>query len=72
MSIPVHPSKALQFFDVVGRLKTLKRTGWVNNRKFDKKSFKLQNMIYFMYRLGSNYPLLELYTACDAIIRVIN
>ena len=27
----VAPSKALQFFNVVGKLKTLKRTGWVNH-----------------------------------------
>jgi 5'-deoxynucleotidase YfbR-like HD superfamily hydrolase len=27
----VDPFKALKFFEVVGKLKTLKRTGWVHN-----------------------------------------
>eukprot|EP01035_Chromulina_nebulosa_P021095 gene21095-27337_t len=31
MSEPINPNKALSFFHVVGKLKTLKRTGWVNN-----------------------------------------
>ena len=28
----LEPSKAMQFFSVIGQLKTLKRTGWVNHR----------------------------------------
>lgn len=28
---PLRPSSALQFMRVVGQLKTLKRTGWVNH-----------------------------------------
>jgi hypothetical protein len=29
----VEPRNALNFFNIVGKLKTLKRTGWVNNGK---------------------------------------
>eukprot|EP01033_Poteriospumella_lacustris_P001582 gene1582-1147_t len=31
MSSPIEPAKAVNFFNVLGKLKTLKRTGWVNN-----------------------------------------
>jgi hypothetical protein len=31
----IDPTKAVNFFNVIGRLKTLKRTGWVNNSKSD-------------------------------------
>ena len=31
MNPPVSPSNALEFFRLVGKLKTTKRTGWVNN-----------------------------------------
>jgi putative hydrolases of HD superfamily len=30
-SAPIAPTNALQFMRVIGQLKTLKRTGWVNN-----------------------------------------
>jgi hypothetical protein len=30
---PLLPSDALKYFNVLGKLKTLKRTGWVNNGK---------------------------------------
>lgn len=35
MSSPVDPTKAVNFFNVLGKLKTLKRTGWVNNGRID-------------------------------------
>jgi len=31
MATPVSPSRALDFFNILGKLKTLKRTGWVQN-----------------------------------------
>lgn len=31
MATPVEVSKAMKFFEVVGQLKRLKRTGWVNH-----------------------------------------
>ena len=31
MTTVVEPQKALQFFNTIGKLKNLKRTGWVNN-----------------------------------------
>jgi putative hydrolases of HD superfamily len=37
-SIGVDPKKALGFFNIVGKLKTLKRTGWVNNKIFEPES----------------------------------
>ena len=30
-AMAVNPQKALKFFETVGKLKTLKRTGWVNH-----------------------------------------
>ena len=30
-NVPLQASSALKFFSVLGKLKTLKRTGWVNN-----------------------------------------
>mmetsp|Transcript_30965 Transcript_30965/g.29576 ORF Transcript_30965/g.29576 Transcript_30965/m.29576 type:complete len:198 (-) Transcript_30965:45-638(-) len=38
VSNSVNPVKALNFFAVVGKLKTLKRTGWVNNNVFEPES----------------------------------
>jgi putative hydrolase of HD superfamily len=34
----VNPVKALNFFAIVGKLKLLKRTGWVNNNVFEPES----------------------------------
>ena len=34
----ISPDAALKFFNTVGKLKTLKRTGWVNNEVFEPES----------------------------------
>ena len=36
MSKPLSPLKCLNFFNTVGKLKTLKRTGWVNHSKYTR------------------------------------
>ena len=47
---PVEASAALKFFNTVGKLKTLKRTGWVNNAVFEPES--VADHMYRMSMLG--------------------
>ena len=47
---PVDAGAALKFFNTVGKLKTLKRTGWVNNTVFEPES--VADHMYRMSMLG--------------------
>jgi putative hydrolases of HD superfamily len=47
---PVEAGAALKFFNTVGKLKTLKRTGWVNNAVFEPES--VADHMYRMSMLG--------------------
>ena len=47
---PVDAVAALKFFNTVGKLKTLKRTGWVNNEVFEPES--VADHMYRMSMLG--------------------
>lgn len=47
---PVDAGAALKFFNTVGKLKTLKRTGWVNNEVFEPES--VADHMYRMSMLG--------------------
>jgi putative hydrolase of HD superfamily len=46
----VSPDAALKFFNTVGKLKTLKRTGWVNHEVFEPES--VADHMYRMSMLG--------------------
>jgi hypothetical protein len=66
VSNSVNPVKALNFFAVVGKLKLLKRTGWVNNNVFEPES-----VADHMYRMSMlTFMLLDTDIKRDHLMKV--
>lgn len=66
MATPVAAQRALNFFSIVGKLKTLKRTGWVDN----EVSFP-ESVADHMYRMSMlNFALVDQTLDKDRLIKI--
>ena len=48
--IPVSPQSSLAFFNTVGKLKILKRTGWIHNGSLDISTIDLTIFSYIILK----------------------